>query len=231
MPRRPRPWFRFYTEALHDQKLRCVPPAQRWVWVAILAAARQSPIPGALMVSERRPMEDYALADLAGVPVRDVRKALVAFCHDDMIEIDETIGAWRVVKWSERQFESDDITERTRKHRSNGSGRNVPTLTVGTPPETETEKQILSSSSSDSTGPVDNSVPDEVWDVVAELKLRRQSDVIKNPVPWKRSTALNARSEWGDLAALWWHEFDLTPRRLAECLMDGQVRNAQRRVT
>jgi hypothetical protein len=71
-------------------------------------------------------------------------------------------------------------------------------------------------------------VPDETWDAYAELKLRSTGNV-KNPGPWKRTTAQNARTELGDQASRWWHDFELTPRRLAECLMDGQIRNVPRR--
>lgn len=239
MPRPVRPWFRLYTEALHDPKLRRMPPAHRWVWVAVLAAARQSHEPGVLMVSDTQPMDEHDLADLAAVPHREVCKALTSMQAAGMVARADD-GTYSVPAWGARQFETDDTTARTRRHRSthigtplersNGTGRNVPTTFPGTPPETETDTDTSSSSSRNSRGPVDNSVPSETWDAYAELRLRRQGDV-SNPVPWKRSTAANARSELGDLAALWWREFDLTPRRLAECLMDGQVRNAQRRVT
>jgi hypothetical protein len=139
VPRPARPWFRFYTEALHDPKLCRMPPGHRWVWIAVLAAARQSCIPGVLLVSERQPMDERDLAHLASVPRAEVHKALQAMEAAGMIALDDNIGAWCVTKWADRQFESDNVTERTRKHRSNDDDRNVPTSLVGTPPETETE--------------------------------------------------------------------------------------------
>lgn len=155
MPRKPRPWFRFYVEAFHDPKLRRLPSAQRWVWAAVLGAARQSPVPGVLLVSEHQAMDEHDLADMAAVPVRDVRKALAAFEAAGMVERLDG-GPWRATNWGRRQFESDDTTERTRKHRSTEPLRNVPTTAEGTterPPlerspsrapvtETETETEI-----------------------------------------------------------------------------------------
>lgn len=72
-------------------------------------------------------------------------------------------------------------------------------------------------------------VPDETWHAYAEIRLRQQTNV-KNPGPWKTRTANNARLELADQATTWWHMFDITPRRLAEALADGQApRGAKRR--
>lgn len=239
------PWFRVYVEMVTDVKLLELPPGQRWVWIAVLAIARQSPISGYLMVSIRRPMTEKTIANLMHVPLRDVKRALESFEANDMIHRDDDIGAWCVSNWSTRQFESDDVTERSRKHRtlqrSNAVASNVADPFDATCSESESDTETeSSSSSSDSRGssqPVDNptdGVPAETWDAYAEIKLRRQnetSDRVKNPVPWKRTIVVNAKAELGDLAAMWWTEYDITPRRLAECLMDGRIRDVQRRVT
>ena len=141
MPRPQRPWFRFYVEAMHDPKLRQLSPTHRWLWVSVLAAARQSPIPGFLMVSDRQAMSESMLSDFAAVRVSDVRSGLTAMESIGLIERDPSLDCWAVPRFSDRQFESDDITARTRKHRSKEQGRNVPRTAVGTPPETETETE------------------------------------------------------------------------------------------
>ena len=142
MARPARPWFRMYTEALSDRKIRRLTPAHRWLWVAVLGAARMSPVPGVLLVGERDPMTAEDLADIAALPLRDVVNGLEVFVEAGMIELDDD-RAWCVVKWDDRQFETDNVTERTRKHRSKEQRRNVPTnaetAAEGTPPETETE--------------------------------------------------------------------------------------------
>lgn len=170
-----KPWFRFYVEAVYDRKLRRLTPGQRWLWVAILAAARQSCIPGYLLVSEREPMDEHDLADVAGMTPREVAKALPLMEQVGMIERDAHLGCWAVTNWADRQFESDETTKRTRKHRAktkgddpdpppNGTSKeqrwNVPSSSMerrydvnGTPPETETETEtdteVLTSSDND----------------------------------------------------------------------------------
>lgn len=119
-----KPWFRFYAEACHDRKLRRLTPAQRWLWVAVLAAASQSPIRGYLLVSEREPMGAEDLADLAAMPVRDVAAALPLFEKVGMLHHDEAVDAWCVTNWDARQFESDSSTERSGKHRAMQRARN-----------------------------------------------------------------------------------------------------------
>lgn len=132
MPRPARPWFRFYVEALSDRKLRRLTPAQRWLWVAILGAARMSPKPGALVVADE-PLSDDEVADIAGMTVKEVRKAMPLYERAGMLHRED--DTWRVTNWDSRQFESDDTTERTRKHRSKERSNGVP----GNAPETEAE--------------------------------------------------------------------------------------------
>lgn len=111
-----RPWFRFYTEALTDPKLRRLTPAQRWLWVAVLGAARQSPTPGWLLLTEEEPLSARDLSDLAGVAVKATKDGLAAMERLGLVEHSD--GIWRVCKWDDRQFESDDTTKRTAKHRT-----------------------------------------------------------------------------------------------------------------
>lgn len=119
MARQQRPWFRFYVEAVGDPKLRRRTAAQRWLWVAILAAARKSPVPGVLLISEKEPMEIEELADFAGMTISEVTKALPLFMNSGMLHRDSERKAWVVTHFTDRQYDSDNVTERTRKHRSN----------------------------------------------------------------------------------------------------------------
>lgn len=152
MPRPARPWFRFYVEAMRDPKIRRLTPEQRWLWVGILSAARESPISGYLMVSDRHAYDWTDLADYAGMKVKVVEQATELMNDLGMIAFDERIGAWYVRAWSDRQFESDDVTARTRRHkeRSSEPDRNVPTSAVGTGLDTETETDTESDTESPS---------------------------------------------------------------------------------
>lgn len=143
MSRPQRPWFRFYVEAVADPKLRTLTPAQRWLWVSVLAAARHSPKPGTLMIFDEMPMDDASLAGFAGMFPAEVRKAMPLFEKLGMIEVDDQ-GAWAVCNWKRRQFESDDVTERTRLHRSKEHNGNVPKSFPGTPPENRDRSLDLS---------------------------------------------------------------------------------------
>lgn len=160
MAPKPRPWFRFYVEAIHDRKLRRLKVEHRWLWVVILAAARQSCIPGWLLISEREPLAADDLADMAALPLRQVQQGLKAIEEAGMIEVDRDLRAWRVPAWDRRQYESDRSTDRTAQWRrehppSNGDvtayrtakerPSNVDVTAIVTPPEnreqrTETEK-------------------------------------------------------------------------------------------
>lgn len=155
MPRTARPWFRFYVEAMRDPKMRRLSPPQRWLWVAILAAARESCLPGFLFIAEGVPMSWGDLADYAGMKLREVEQGTDLMSDLRMLEFDHNVRAWFVPAWNDRQYESDNTTERTRKHRR----RNVPTLLDGTPPETEADTEP----EKDSRGEPFESDFDQLW--------------------------------------------------------------------
>ena len=142
MSRPARPWFRFYVEAFNDRKLLRLTPGQRWMWVAVLGAARESPTPGTLLITEGEPMTRAELARYADVKERDLDRALELMEQFAMIDQGEPIT---VLNWSERQYESDKTTERTRKHRSKEQPKKqrepVPTGVPRNTPETETETE------------------------------------------------------------------------------------------
>ena len=136
-----RPWFRLYVEMIWDRKIRRLPEKSRWLFVAMLAAARQSPLPGYLMIDDDTPMETDDICDAAAMKLKDVRQGLADLSGIGLIEEDDETGAWWIPKWDERQFESDETTKRTAKHRSKEQGRNVPSPHDATPPETEAESE------------------------------------------------------------------------------------------
>lgn len=133
MPRSARPWFRVYTEMFSDPKLTPLSPERRWLWVAVLAAACESPRRGYLDRAYKLPMSRTDLAHFAHVDARTVARGMQAFVDLQMVDIDDETGAWFVVNWANRQFESDDVTTRTRRTKAKERLRNVPTYDVGTP--------------------------------------------------------------------------------------------------
>jgi hypothetical protein len=105
VPRPSRPWFRFYVEAPNDLKLRRLTPAQRWLWVCVLGAARQSREPGVLLIAGNEPWNYRDLADYSGMSVAETKKGMNAIERLGLVDrIDET---WCVPQWDARQYEGD----------------------------------------------------------------------------------------------------------------------------
>lgn len=116
MARPQRPWFRFYTEMPRDPKIRRLTPEQRWIWCCILAAARVSPEPGSLLLAPGVPMTAGELADLADVRRQAIKPLLAKTTLLGMTRLEDATVV--VVNFKARQFESDDVTARTRKWRA-----------------------------------------------------------------------------------------------------------------
>lgn len=111
-----RPWYRMYVESLWDPKLRRSTPAHRWLWVSVLALARSSPISGALYGEKEKPLTLDYIVDAAALKVGEVKKGLAHFVELEMLTVNSE-GAYVVTGWDKRQFESDDVSERVRRHR------------------------------------------------------------------------------------------------------------------
>lgn len=108
-------WLRLYTEIRNDRKLRRLPPAQRWLWVTMLTIARESPVPGALLLSENVPVNLEDLVDEAAITIEQVKAGIQSFKDQEMIE--EINGVYYLINWNKRQFTSDSSTPRVRRHR------------------------------------------------------------------------------------------------------------------
>lgn len=78
-----------------NRKLRRLPVAQRWVYVAgVLAIASQSPLRGALLIADDEPATAEDIAQEATVKVADARAALSSFRKLGMLEVDENGIEW-----------------------------------------------------------------------------------------------------------------------------------------
>lgn len=114
------PWFRAYSEMLHDPKIRRMSPAQRWVWVGLLCLASDSEERGTL---ELAPGVAYDLDDFEGalgVDAETVETCLAMAAKLGMIRYDGT--KLIIVNWDKRQYDNpSDVPEATRarqrKHR------------------------------------------------------------------------------------------------------------------
>jgi hypothetical protein len=132
-------WFRLYNETIYDRKLRRLPPAQRWLWVAVLTVSRQSPEPGRLLLAEGVAVTVEDLEDAAAIPASDVESGLQAFMQAGMLHLEDDV--WVVTNWGVRQRESDDVKQRVRAYRERN--RNVSGNVTGNESVTrQIQKQI-----------------------------------------------------------------------------------------
>jgi|GEM_PF-2635541 len=132
-------WFRLYNETIYDRKLRRLPPSQRWLWVAVLTVARQSPEPGRLLLAEGVAVTVEDLVDAAAIPASDVECGLQSFMQAGMLHLEDDV--WVVTNWGVRQRESDDVKQRVRAYRERN--RNVSGNVTGNESVTrQIQKQI-----------------------------------------------------------------------------------------
>ena len=124
-------WFRFYSEALHDPKVRRLPGGLFKDWVLILCIANEGKPRGVLP----------SVADIAYHFSRSPAKAetLLADLQGRGL-LDDVDGNLAPHNWDQRQFLSDDVAARVRKHRNGVTGNVTKPLRV-TPPDTETEQR------------------------------------------------------------------------------------------
>jgi hypothetical protein len=125
MARRPMPWWRFYGEMMRDSKLRLRPVAERWAWAAVCTIANESPERGFLLVDGESATVE-AIADLAALPVKDVKVAYAYFRQKEMV-LDDERGIPFVTQFRIRNPDSDSSSQRTAKWRHKNGGSDVTT--------------------------------------------------------------------------------------------------------
>ena len=142
------PWFRMYTEAVDDEKLRLLAFEDRWHYVAILCLKGQ----GLLDDESDHQLRLRKIAVKMGVQLRELDEIARRLSEVGLVDQDTL----QPVKWDIRQFRSDSSRERVAKHRENQrkqqheSTKRECNVTV-TPPETETDTDTESKSKKKST--------------------------------------------------------------------------------
>ena len=182
-------WLRLYTEITRDRKLRRIKPTFRWIWIAILCMAKESPIPGKLLLSENIPVTAEDIADEAAVTIKEVSQALQIFEEELMLHKEN--GIMVVTNWDKRQYESDSSKERVKKCRENKKDETVTSplqdryiavtrplhrrysnVTV-TPPDTDTE--------SDTDTDINNSITSSKEDAPAKSPKKASQPYMNHP--------------------------------------------------
>lgn len=116
------PWFRFYSEAVRDPKLRRTaretgesPAHVLGVWCILLAFANDSPERGKLLLADGIPVTEEDISDVAGC---NVSETLLKLSCNGLVTFDGTTMS--IPAWKKRQFGSDSSTPRVQKHRLKG---------------------------------------------------------------------------------------------------------------
>lgn len=108
------PWFRFYSEVLHDGKIQRLPVETRWGWAMLLALANEQEPRGAL------PKEISDTAYALHVTEADAVKLVQDLVGARLVE--RKRGRFVMHNWDRRQPVSDDVSARVRKHREKQKG-------------------------------------------------------------------------------------------------------------
>ena len=185
----PMPWFRFYSEAVRDTKLRRIarktdrPFAETvGTWAIILSFASESPQRGQLLLSDGNPVDPDDISDVAGCNADETLQQLQS---NGMITV--TDGIICVSAWNKRQYESDNSTPRVNKFRD--KQRNVSeTLHERysnadvTPPDTDTDTDT------DTEGKASSLVKSELAPPLAATPPKPKPETAKTPKAAKPPT-------------------------------------------
>lgn len=148
-------WFRFYTEAISDKKLRRIARDNNesmahvlGVWTIVLSMASDSPERGTLLISDEVPATIDDINDAAGCNVTATFQKLLVTGLVTVGVTDDGQTVYTVPAWDKRQFESDSSAPRVKRHRERKKaakmGENVTAeKRYGNAPDTDTETEDI----------------------------------------------------------------------------------------
>ena len=136
---KPMSWFRLYSEAIDDEKLRLLAFEDRWHFVALLCCKSK----GLLDSADSHDLKTRKIALKLGLSTRELDEVARRLAEVGLIDRDTL----QPLAWDERQYQSDASTDRVRKFRErqkqtgNAVKRagNVSVTVQETETETETE--------------------------------------------------------------------------------------------
>lgn len=135
------PWFRLYHEAIDDPKLKLLPFEDRWHYVALLCCKAQGILDNHNDQLCRRMVA--AKMEVSASQLDDILQTLAGV---QLIDIDTL----QPLAWDDRQYKSDNSTERVQRYREKQKKQelgtvkrdgNVTVTTQETDTDTDTEKR------------------------------------------------------------------------------------------
>lgn len=100
-------WFRMYSDAIQDNKLRLLAFEDRWHFVAVLCMKASG-----LLDSSPSELRERRISVDLGLTLREADEVKRRLCEVGLIGTD-----WSPTAWDRRQYKHDDSSERVRKHR------------------------------------------------------------------------------------------------------------------
>lgn len=126
-------WLRLWTDTLDDHKIAKLSDYEFRVWIFLLCCASEEDCSDGALT---RPVADYQRRTRR--VARHFQKALETFQSVGLITMDDG-GKITITNWKKRQYKSDNVTARVRKHRESTGAGNVSCNVSETSPETESE--------------------------------------------------------------------------------------------
>lgn len=126
-------WFRLWTDILDDVKMLQLSDYEFRMWTYLMAIASEvDSMSGECQVNVK------SMSLRCRTQVNHLSRAFETFQHSGLITINES-GFVVITNWSKRQFRSDNVYERVKKHREGTKKRNVSSAVSETVPYTDTE--------------------------------------------------------------------------------------------
>jgi DnaD/phage-associated family protein len=139
------PWFRYYSETRNDAKLIRIARDTglsflevTGAWSIILCIANQSPVRGALYVTEKIRYCNEDVTDAFVTTPEKSKLLLDSFLAMGMIYVQD--DTYCISNWEKRQRKSDDSNQRVRQYRDSGGGGNGKNPL----PSTSTSRSLIS---------------------------------------------------------------------------------------
>lgn len=145
-------WLRLYHEARNDAKLESLTDAQFRVWFRLLCFANEQPERGAI-----QGMDDELLAVEVARGDTDLLHATLE--RLERLRIIQRGDGVEFVNWKKRNFESDNVTDRVRRHRETFQKRS--SNDDETPPDTDSDSEPDSDSETDTEKDAEASARDD----------------------------------------------------------------------
>jgi hypothetical protein len=191
-------WFRMYTEVIDDPKMSKLADDEFRVFVYLLMMAAEQEKEG--LVSSSYDDISWRLR-LPQTLIERATKKLI-----DLLIIGPESDGWKFINWEKRQFRSDDVTSRVRKHREE-KARNV-TRNVSETLD-ETLENRAEQSRTDTSGSSSSRMPCPQSEIVEMYhRILPELPPVKD---WSEERQKNLRARWKEKPKRqnqeWWEKY------------------------